>query len=178
MAQAAYQAKAESEAGWDGASTMSGADSGRRSSQLPSYGANRGHVSGSMSMGNLGAFSSTAPMMPMGMPMMGYGGSMSPFAGSHVHPPQAVPSSMSSQQGYGPARGVKLPPFAPSFAMSQPMFQPSAYAESAAFGTRSGPSSAIGVGMGSAPSRQSPGPAPLSAHNRRAPASALGTGRR
>lgn len=145
MAHAALQAKAESEAGWDTHSNMSGAAGGGsnasvRGASPPS------HIRGSMSMGSLGQFSQ-APLSPNMMAGMGMHGAPS----SHLMYQQ-------QQQSMAPASG-RLPPFAPSLAMSQAMFQPSfyGYAGSAlgvggaysgsTLGT--GSNSAIGIGPGS-----------------------------
>ncbi|KAK4058472.1 hypothetical protein OIO90_000633 [Microbotryomycetes sp. JL221] len=157
MAQAAMQAKAESEAGWDGSSQMSGSTSNHR--------ATRRHIPGSMSMGNLAAFSSMPNTHPM-MSMMGYGAGAAAANLSMygMHAPQAVPLSSYGQQQ--PMRGAKLPPFAPTFAMSQPMYQPSMYAGSS-LGQPMTASSAMGVSPSSSPSA-SP------RHSRNPAASALG----
>ncbi|KAM0788469.1 hypothetical protein ACM66B_001602 [Microbotryomycetes sp. NB124-2] len=165
MAQAAMQAKAESEAGWDGSSQMSGSTAHARA---PPPG--RRHVPGSMSMGQLSAFGAMPPMMVHnGMPSFG------------MHAPQAKPLQQ-QHDDRGTFRHAKLPPFAPSFAMSQPMFQPSMYAGSS-FGLAS-PShrhpvvtpktsagSALGVGR-SSPSSSSP----RHSQQHLASASALGVG--
>ncbi|KAK4053438.1 hypothetical protein OIV83_001604 [Microbotryomycetes sp. JL201] len=152
MAQAAMQAKAESEAGWDGSSHMSGSTA---QANRPPVG--RRHVPGSMSMGQLSAFGA--------MPMMGY----SQF---NMHAPQVTSLQQQHNDRASGFRNAKLPPFAPSFAMSQPMFQPSMYA-----GSSFGPSttgSAIGVGgrHGSASS------SPRHSLGNRVSSSALGVSRR
>lgn len=98
MAQAAYQAKAESTGGWDSGSQVGGGASSMVGGQEPP--ANRAaHMSfGSPMLG----FPGMGMGMPMGMPMMppGYGyGPMPPMPNSH------------------------LPPFAPSMAASRQFFQ-------------------------------------------------------
>jgi hypothetical protein len=110
-------------------------------------------------------------MMGMGMPpMMGYG---APYGGGMampMHPPQPVPASPQSSYSTSsyqnmPPRNARLPPFAPSFAMSQPMFNQSMYADSA-------------IGMSSGGSAMGMPPPSASRDGRKAPASAIGTGRR
>lgn len=111
-------------------------------------------------------------MMGMGMPpMMGYG---APYGGMGMpmHPPQPVPASPQSSYSTSsyqnmPPRNARLPPFAPSFAMSQPMFQNTMYAGSA-IGTPTGGGGGSVMGMPSSAPRDT----------RKSPASAIGTGRR
>ncbi|ORY74298.1 hypothetical protein BCR35DRAFT_142278 [Leucosporidium creatinivorum] len=164
MAQAAYQAKAESQAGWETGSNVSGS-----SSHVGGPPQQRASVASFNSFGPGGG--GMSPMMGMGMPpMMGYG---APYGamGMPLHPPQPVPaspqSSYSTSSYQQMPRNARLPPFAPSFAMSQPMFQQSMYAGSA-IGMPSGGGGGSVMGMPPTAQREA----------RKGPASAMGMGRR
>lgn len=126
MAQAAYQAKAESVGGWDTGSQAGSASGG---SQVGGAGPpHQPQLAHSMSMGNF-------PMLAFGSPMMGGGGGgmgigmggmgMGGFAPS----PQMMMGGPGMGYGsMGPMPGSRLPPFAPSMAASQPFFQQPTYA--------------------------------------------------
>jgi hypothetical protein len=106
MAQAAMQAKVDSQAGWETGSNTSRGSVGSNASGGPGmYGG--GPPSGGMYGNGMGM---------MGMPPMGMGMGMGG---------QLPPNGAYAYGGYGAMPpGSRLPPFAPSRATSQPFFQP------------------------------------------------------
>ncbi|KAL8277580.1 hypothetical protein RQP46_010012 [Phenoliferia psychrophenolica] len=172
MAQAAYQAKAESTAGWETGSQLSGSASvvGGQGGQHDHHQQQQQqqHHQQRQSMGP------APPMMAFGSPMMGFpGGPGGGFGMPPMHPMQMqmqMPMGMPYGFGYGapmgPMPGSRLPPFAPSMADSRQFFQQNQQQANYA-----------GSAIGFSP-YQSSGHLPPPGLQRRAPASTIGIGRR